>query len=192
MQGLPQKLTRVTERDQTARRWNQRRQPLIQKRKEDIMAGLTRWEPVIRWNPWKELEEMEKRLSTFFGRSPEGSGEKKEAIAVADWAPVVDITEDEKEYLIKAELPEMKREDIKINIEDDVLSISGERKYEKDEKGKKYHRVERAYGSFLRSFTLPQDADGSKVSATYKDGVLSIHLPKSEKAKPKAIEVKVG
>ncbi|MCA1957591.1 MAG: Hsp20/alpha crystallin family protein, partial [Nitrospira sp.] len=76
--------------------------------------------------------------------------------------------------------------------QDDVLSISGERKYEKDEKGKKYHRVERAYGSFLRSFTLPQDADGSKVSATYKDGVLAIHLPKSEKAKPKAIEVKIS
>lgn len=156
------------------------------------MSGLSRWEPSLRWNPWKDLEEMEKRLSTFFGRAPEGSGEKKEALAVAEWSPVVDITEDEKEYLIKAELPEMKKEDIKINVQDDVLSISGERKYEKDEKGKKYHRVERAYGSFLRSFTLPQDADGSKVSATYKDGVLAIHLPKSEKAKPKAIEVKVS
>ncbi|MCP9473299.1 MAG: Hsp20/alpha crystallin family protein [Nitrospira sp.] len=156
------------------------------------MPGLSRWEPSLRWNPWKDLEEMEKRLSTFFGRPPEGSGEKKEALAVAEWSPVVDITEDDKEYLIKAELPEMKKEDIKINVQDDVLSISGERKYEKDEKGKKYHRVERAYGSFLRSFTLPQDADGSKVSAVYKDGVLSIHLPKSEKAKPKAIEVKVS
>ncbi|MCP9468838.1 MAG: Hsp20/alpha crystallin family protein [Nitrospira sp.] len=156
------------------------------------MPGLSRWEPSLRWNPWKDLEEMEKRLSTFFGRPPEGSGEKKEALAVAEWSPVVDITEDDKEYLIKAELPEMKKEDIKINVQDDVLSISGERKYEKDEKGKKYHRVERAYGSFLRSFTLPQDADGSKVSAAYKDGVLSIHLPKSEKAKPKAIEVKVS
>lgn len=156
------------------------------------MPGLSRWEPSLRWNPWKDLEEMEKRLSTFFGRPPEGSGEKKESLAVAEWSPVVDITEDDKEYLIKAELPEMKKEDIKINVQDDVLSISGERKYEKDEKGKKYHRVERAYGSFLRSFTLPQDADGSKVSATYKDGVLAIHLPKSEKAKPKAIEVKIS
>lgn len=156
------------------------------------MAGLGRWEPSLRWNPWKDLEEMEKRLSTFFGRAPERSGEKKEALAVAEWSPVVDITEDDKEYLIKAELPEMKKEDIKINVQDDVLSISGERKYEQDEKGKKYHRIERAYGSFLRSSTLPQDADGSKVTATYKDGVLAIHLPKSEKAKPKAIEVKVG
>ncbi|HEX6727885.1 MAG TPA: Hsp20/alpha crystallin family protein, partial [Nitrospira sp.] len=100
--------------------------------------------------------------------------------------------EDEKEYVIKAEIPEMKKEEIKINVHDDVLSISGERRYEKEEKGKKYHRVERAYGSFMRSFTLPEDADGSKVTAEYKDGVLKVHLAKSEKAKPKAIEVKVG
>ena len=105
---------------------------------------------------------------------------------------MVDITEDEKEYIVKAEIPEMKKEDIKISVHDDVLSISGERKYEKEEKGKKYHRVERAYGSFMRNFTLPQDADGSKVNAEYKDGVLKVHLPKSEKAKPKAIEVKVA
>jgi HSP20 family protein len=93
---------------------------------------------------------------------------------------------------VKAEIPEMKKEDIKINVHDDVLTISGERKYEKEEKGKKYHRVERAYGSFMRSFTLPEEADGTKVSAEYKDGVLKVHLPKSEKAKPKAIEVKIA
>lgn len=157
------------------------------------MSGLTRWEPLTRWNPWKELEEMEKRLSTIFGRQPSATGgDKKEAIAVAEWSPLVDITEDDKEYLVKAEVPEMKKEEIKISVHDDVLSISGERKYEKEEKGKKYHRVERAYGSFMRSFTLPEDADGSKVNAEYKDGVLQIHLPKSEKAKPKAIEVKVS
>lgn len=86
----------------------------------------------------------------------------------------------------------MKKEDIKITVQDDVLSISGERKQEKEEKGKKYHRIERAYGCFERSFTLPEDADGTKVNAEYKDGVLKVHLPKSEKAKPKAIEVKVG
>lgn len=78
-----------------------------------------------------------------------------------------------------------------MTVQDDVLTLSGERKYEKEEKGKKYHRVERAYGSFERSFTLPDDADGTKVSAEFKDGVLKIHLPTSEKAKPKAIEVKI-
>ena len=136
---------------------------------------------------------MEKRLSSYFGRTPTSTGtDKKEAITVAEWAPLVDISEDEKEYLIKAEIPEMKKEDIKLNVHDDVLTITGERKYEKEEKNKKYHRVERAYGSFLRSFTLPEDADGSKVNAEYKDGVLKVHLPKSEKAKPKAIEVKIA
>ncbi|UVT16123.1 MAG: Hsp20/alpha crystallin family protein [Nitrospira sp.] len=156
------------------------------------MSGLTRWEPTTRWNPFKEIEEMEKRLSSFFGRSPAaGGGEKNEAITVAEWSPLVDISEDDKEYLIKAEIPEMKKEDIKLNVHDDVLTITGERKYEKEEKSKKYHRVERAYGSFVRSFTLPEDADGTKVGAEYKDGVLKIHLPKSEKVKPKAIEVKV-
>jgi HSP20 family protein len=156
------------------------------------MSGLTRWEPATRWNPFKEIEDMEKRLSSFLGRTSVSGGDKKEAITVAEWSPLVDISEDDKEYLIKAEVPEMKKEEIKINVHDDVLAISGERKYEKEEKGKKYHRVERAYGSFVRSFALPEDADGSKVSAEYKDGVLKVHLPKSEKAKPKAIEVKVG
>ncbi len=157
------------------------------------MSAITRWEPFkTRWDPFKELEEMEKRLATFFGRVPVRADSDKEAMTVAEWSPLVDITEDDKEYLIKAELPEVKKEDVKLTIEDNVLSISGERKYEKEEKGRKYHRMERAYGSFMRSFTLPDDADGSKVSAEYKDGVLKVHVPKSEKAKPKAIEVKVA
>lgn len=160
------------------------------------MSALTRWEPTTRWNPVKELEEMEKRLSSYFGRTLAPSGtDKQEAITVAEWSPLVDISEDDKEYLIKAEIPEMKKEDIKLNVHDDVLMITGERKYEKEEKeekDKKYHRVERAYGSFMRSFTLPEDADGSKVNAEYKDGILKVHLPKAEKAKPKAIEVKIA
>jgi HSP20 family protein len=161
--------------------------------KEEIMSALTRWEPLMRWSPFKELEEMEKRLSTILGRPPMGgNGEGKEAIAVSQWSPLVDITEDEKEYVVKAEIPEMKKEDIKINVHDDVLTVSGERKYEKEEKGKKYHRVERSYGSFMRSFALPEDADGSKVTAEYKDGMLKLHLPKSEQGKKKAIEVKVA
>jgi HSP20 family protein len=157
------------------------------------MSALTRWEPTMtRWNPFKDLEEMEQRLSTYLGR-PAARGEAgKEAMTVAEWSPLVDITEDEKEYLIKADLPEVKKEDVKLTVQNDVMTISGERKYEKEEKGKKYHRVERAYGSFMRSFTLPEDADGSKVSAEYKDGVLRVRLPKSEKAKPKSIEVKVS
>ena len=157
------------------------------------MSTLARWEPFTRWSPLKELEEMEKRLSGYFGRAPvAANGDKKEAITVAEWSPLVDISEDEKEYVIKAEIPEMKKEDIKLNVHDDVLTITGERKYEKEEKNKKYHRVERAFGSFMRSFALPEDADGSKIAAEYKDGILKVRLPKSERAKPKAIEVKVA
>ena len=155
------------------------------------MGALTPFK-VTRWDPFKELEDMERRLATIFSRGPVRPEGEKEAMTVAEWSPLVDITEDEKEYLIKAELPEVKKEDVKLAIQDDVLTISGERKYEKEEKGKKYHRVERAYGSFMRSFTLPEDADGSKVAAEYKDGVLKVHLPKTEKAKPKSIEVKVA
>jgi HSP20 family protein len=157
------------------------------------MSELTRWQPMMtRWNPFKELEEMEKRVSPYWGRSAGRTEAGKEAMTVAEWSPLVDITEDEEEYVIKAELPDVKKENIKLTVEDNVMSISGERKYEKEEKGKKYHRVERAYGSFLRSFTLPDAADGSKVNAEYKDGVLNVRLPKSEKAKPKSIEVKVS
>lgn len=148
---------------------------------------------ITRWDPFKELEDLQTRLSTMFGRSPvRKEGGKEEAMTIAEWAPLVDISEDEKEYLIKAELPEVKKEDVKVAVQDDVLTLSGERTLEKEEKGKKWHRVERAYGSFSRSFTLPEDADPTKVNAEFKDGVLNVHLAKSEKAKPKSIEVKVG
>jgi HSP20 family protein len=86
----------------------------------------------------------------------------------------------------------MKKDDVRLRVENDVLTISGERKFEKEDAGIKHHRIERAYGSFVRSFSLPEDSDGGKVTADYKDGMLHIHLPKSEKAKPKAIEIKVA
>lgn len=157
------------------------------------MRMLTRWEPfTARWDLFKELEEMEKRWSGLFRRAPVRWDGEKEAMTVAEWSPLVDIAEDDKQYLIKVELPEMKKEEVKLTVQDGVLSISGERKSEKEDKGKTYHRVERAYGSFLRSFTLPEDADGPKIAAEYKDGVLTVHLPKSEKPKPKAIEVHVA
>jgi HSP20 family protein len=148
---------------------------------------------VTRWDPFKELDELNKRLSMMYGRAPlRTASEKEEAMTVAEWAPLVDIVEEEKEYLIKAELPEVKREDVKVSVEEGVLTVSGERKFEKEEKGKKYHRIERAYGRYARSFTLPDDADPSKVTAEFKDGVLRVHLPKSEKAKPKSVEIKVA
>ena len=116
----------------------------------------------------------------------------KELMTVAEWAPAVDITEDDKEYLVKAELPEVKKEDVKVTVENGILTISGERKFEKEEKGKKYHRIERAYGSFVRSFGLPDDADPSKVAAKFANGLLKVQVAKSESARPKQIEVTVA
>lgn len=157
------------------------------------MSTLVRWDPFkIQWNPSKERDELESRLATMLGhRASTGNG-GKEALTVAEWSPLVDIVEDEKEYLIKVELPEMRKEDVRLTVEDEVLTISGERKFEKEETGRKHHRIERAYGSFVRSFSLPEDADGSKVTADYKDGVLHVHLSKSERAKPKSIEIKIS
>ena len=129
----------------------------------------------------------------MFGRPAVlGSEGQEEPLAVAEWAPLVDISEDDREYLIKAELPEVKKEDVKVTAEEGTLTIMGERKFAKDDKGRKYHRVERAYGSFGRSFSLPDDVSPAKVSAEFKDGVLSVHLAKTQKAKPQQIEVKVA
>jgi HSP20 family protein len=161
---------------------------------DEAMNTLLRWDPVsrARWNPFKERDELESRLATLFAtREPTGNG-GKEALTVAQWSPLVDITEDEKEYLIQAELPDMKKEEVRLTVENGVLSISGERKFENEEKGRKYHRIERAYGSFVRSFSLSEDADESNVTANFKDGMLQVHLPKSVKAKQKTVEIKIG
>jgi len=148
---------------------------------------------LTRFEPLREMEDFQNRLSTLFGRPlrrPDGHG--REEITLADWTPLADITEDEKEYLIKAELPEVKKEDVKVTVENGVLTITGERKFEKEEKKRKYHRVERGYGTFMRSFSLPDDADANKVKAEFKNGVLTVRLPKSEHAKPRQIEVNVA
>jgi len=148
--------------------------------------------PTTRWDPFKELANFERRLEQVFGRAPEIAGDGGEPIAERLWEPLTDITEDDKEFIVKVELPEMKKEDVKVTVENGTLRISGERKAEKEEKTKKYHRIERSYGSFLRAFTLPEGADGTKISADYKDGMLTVHLPKTAEAKPKAIDVKVA
>ncbi len=147
---------------------------------------------LVRWDPFRELEEVSDRLNRMFARPATRSSNGKETMIVADWTPSVDISETEGEYQIKAEIPDVKKEDVKVTLEDGVLTIQGERKHEKEEKGKKYHRIERSYGSFVRTFSLPDVIDDDKVKAEFKDGVLNLYLPKSEKAKPKAIEVKVA
>ncbi|MEP6959488.1 MAG: Hsp20/alpha crystallin family protein [Nitrospirota bacterium] len=147
---------------------------------------------LVRWDPFRELEDMSDRLNRMFSRPGLSQANGKETMIVADWVPAVDVSETDGEFQIKAEIPYVKKEDVKVTLEDGVLTIQGQRKQEKEEKGTKYHRVERTYGSFVRSFTLPDLVDEQKVKAEFKDGVLNLQLPKSEKAKPKAIEVKVG
>ena len=119
---------------------------------------------LAQWNQYRELEALRHGLGSLFGRAPVRLPEgQEEQITVPEWAPLVDISEDDKEYLIKAELPEVKKEDVKVTAEEGTLTIMGERKFEKEEKGRKYHRVERSYGSFGRSFSLP-DVGGLLVS----------------------------
>ena len=148
---------------------------------------------LTRWNQLRQLEALQHGLGSLFSRAPAQWPEgQEEPLAVAEWTPLVDISEDDQEYRIKVELPEVKKEDVKVTAEQGTLIIMGERKFEKEEKGRKYHRVERAYGSFGRSFSLPDDASPAKVSAEFKDGVLTVHLVKDEKAKPQQVEVKVS
>ena len=143
---------------------------------------------LTRWNPFRELDEMQGRLSRWFERP---SGRENGLLSDADWAPPVDITEDEKEYVIKAELPDIPKDQVKVSVENGTLVITGERRFEKEEKERKYHRIERSYGSFARSFGLPDDADASKIEAKFNDGVLTVHLGKNDHAKPKRIDVNV-
>ena len=145
---------------------------------------------LVKWNPFGELDELQNRLGGYFTGFPTRMGDGK-GLRLTDWSPQVDILEDEKEFLVKADLPEMKKDDVKVTMENGVLCIAGERKVEKEEKTKKYHRIERSFGSFERTFTVPEDADANKIVAEFRDGVLKVHLPKIPAAKPKPIEVKV-
>ncbi|AKC84100.1 hypothetical protein IMCC26134_11470 [Verrucomicrobia bacterium IMCC26134] len=143
-------------------------------------------------NPLKEMDHLQKRLESLWVWDPFRTNGKEEVLTLAEWSPDVDIIEDEKEFLVKAGLPDMKREDVKVVVENGVLTISGERRREKEENNKHYHRIESSYGSFLRSFTLPLGTVGDKVSADFKDGILNVHLPKDAKTAAKSVEIKVA
>ena len=147
---------------------------------------------ITRWDPLRELEDMSSRLNRMFNRSDIMRGSGRDALTTTDWAPAVDIVETQEEYLVKAELPDVNKDDVHVSIEQGVLRLTGERKQEREEKNKKYHRVERFYGSFMRSFVLPETVDEQKLRAEFKDGVLNVHLPKTEKAKPRSVEIKVS
>lgn len=148
---------------------------------------------LLKWDPFKEWNEMQKRLS---GLHPAGGAEGAASASLtnltnADWQPAVDISEDDTEYLITADLPEVKKDEVHVGVENGVLTIEGERRSEaeqKDEK-KKFHRIERSYGRYVRTFRLPEDVHGEKISAEFKDGVLRVHLPKGAEKSRKRIDI---
>jgi len=144
---------------------------------------------IVRWDPFRELATMQDRINRVFGevyaRRPED-----DLMLRGDWIPPVDIYENEKgEIVIKAELPGMTKEEIDLRVENNTLTIRGDRKREAEVKEEQYHRVERTYGSFTRSFSLPGTVDSARVSADYKDGLLTVSLPLKEEAKPRQIAV---
>lgn len=143
---------------------------------------------LTKWDPFREMENMFDRYTKVLNWPRVGS---QEMMTTDDWAPRVDIAETDKEFIINAEIPDVKKEDVKVMVDNGILTIRGERKQEKEEKGKKFHRVERFYGSFSRSFTLPNNVDESKIEASFKDGMLNLTVPKIEETKPKAIDVKI-
>ena len=147
-----------------------------------------------RWNQLKSLETLQHNLDSLLVHLPvpPRPGQQDQLMTAAEWSPLVDISENDREYLIKAEVPGVRKEDVKVTAEQGTLTIMGERKFETEEPGRKYHRVERAYGSFGRSFSLPDDASPAKVSAEFKDGVLVVHLVKDEKVKPQQVDVKIS
>ena len=143
---------------------------------------------VVRWDPFRDLGLLQDRMNRLFDDAGR-SWRTDEPAATTNWSPAVDIFETEGEIVVKAELPGMDRKDITLHLENNVLTLRGERKFEKETKDENYHRIERSYGSFSRSFSIPATVDEEKIHADYKDGVLKILLPKKEQAKPKQIKI---
>ena len=145
---------------------------------------------LTRVDPFRDLETLSSRLNRFFGAPLVNMPE--DAMPFGDWLPAMDVEETDQEYLITADLPAIRREDVKVGITDGVLSIEGERKQEKEEKAKKFHKVERSFGKFVRRIAVPTDVELAKIAAEVKDGLLKVHLPKAATAKPRSVEVKIA
>lgn len=143
---------------------------------------------LMKLNPWREIDDMFERYTKALGLPRGGS---QEFITTGDWVPRVDIAETDTEFVIKAEIPDVNKDDVKVTVDNGILTIKGERKKETEEKGKKFHRIERYYGSFIRSFTLPDNVDEANIKASFKDGMLNLNIKKTKESKPKLIEVKV-
>ncbi|MFH1196651.1 MAG: Hsp20/alpha crystallin family protein [bacterium] len=151
---------------------------------------------LVRFNPVRDLVNIEREFNKMFHQFENRFGmsrskEVDEAYENAVWSPLADISEDKDKYMLQLDLPGVTKEDLKLTIKDGQLCVSGERKYEKETKEKQFHRVERTFGKYYRSFTLPESVKEDKIEAEFKDGQLHINIPKSEEAKPKELEIKV-
>ena len=144
---------------------------------------------LTRIDPWRDLETLSTRLNRLFNTAVSRPDDE---MPFGDWLPAMDVEETDGEYLIKADLPAIRREDVKVGVTDGVLTIEGERKQEKEEKNRKFHKVERSFGKFVRRMSVPTDVDQSKIEAEVKDGLLRVRLPKSVSAKPRSVEIKVA
>ena len=147
---------------------------------------------IVRWEPFRDLVSIQDRMNRIFDEAfrVRTGGEEDWALG-GNWAPAVDIYEHEGNIVLKAELPGIDPKDVDVRVENNVLTLHGERKVDSEVKREQYHRVERAYGSFTRSFTLPNVVDTEKIKAEYSDGVLRVTLPQREEAKPKQIAINV-
>jgi HSP20 family protein len=146
---------------------------------------------LTKWDPFKDLVTLQDRMNRLFDESVRNVRPGDEALSSAIWSPAVDIYETEDQVVVKAELPEVNQKEIDVQIENNTLTIRGERKFNKETKKENFHRIERAYGSFSRSFTLPSTIDQEAIHADYKDGILKISMPKREETKPKQIKVAI-
>jgi HSP20 family protein len=147
---------------------------------------------LIRWDPFSDMDRVFDRMVRRSFGMPRLSWEGNGGSTKLEWAPSADISETEKEYLIRAELPAVKKEDVKVTVDSGTITIEGERKQQKEEKNEKFHRVESLYGNFTRSFSLPEDINVEGIRCDNKDGVLTVHIPKTLAAeKPKAKQIKV-
>lgn len=146
---------------------------------------------VVRWDPFQDLITLQDRMNQIFEQTLARSRGDREGVVASAWSPPVDIYETAESLVLRAELPGLSKEDIDIQVRDNRLTLKGERRHEKEVKQENYLRVERAYGTFQRTFALPTDIQPDKIRATFKDGVLEVSIPKAEAAKPKHIKVEV-
>jgi HSP20 family protein len=144
------------------------------------------------WDPFRDFQEISDRLNRYFGANASNDGNGQQALRGFDWTPAVNISETPKAYVIKLDLPEVRKEEVKVTSENGVLTVEGERRQEKRDENEKYHRVESVYGRFMRRFTLPDDAQEDKIEAAFKDGALQIAVPKAEAKHPKARQISVS